>query len=222
MKVGLVSDIHGNLPALEAVLNDIPGDVEQLVCLGDIVGYGPWPSACVELVQEHCGTVLQGNHDREFVDPEGYTDNEQAMAGLRYTNEEVNGDNRDWLQDLPRRQDFNDGDVLLVHDHPEIVDRYVTPRSFSDIRPYLDDYKACFLGHTHIQHEAIIDNRLILNPGSVGQPRDGNPKAAYAVVNTETWETDLHRVDYDIRQVQRKVKEVGLPQEIGDRLAVGK
>lgn len=222
MKLGLVSDIHGNLPALEAVLSDMPDDVDEIVCLGDIVGYGPWPSECVHTIMEHCEEVVQGNHDREVRDPEGYTENEQAMAGLWYTQNELIRANLLWLHMRPRKTDFLDGDVLLVHDHPEEVDRYVTPRSFPEVRPYLDDYRACFLGHTHIQHEAVIDDRLILNPGSVGQPRDGDPRASYAVVETEDWSTELCRVEYDVGKVQKKVVEVGLPSEIGERLESGR
>jgi len=222
MKNALVSDIHGNLPAFEAVLDDVPDDVDQVVCLGDIVGYGPWPLECVRRVWQHCDVILQGNHDREFVDPEGYTDNRQAMKGLYYAQEKVKGRYREWLQNLPRKQDFLEGEVLLVHDHPEEVDRYVMPRAFPEVRPYLDDYEACFLGHTHIQHEAVIDDRLILNPGSVGQPRDGDSRAAYAVVDTDSWETELCRVEYNIAKVQRTVEEVGLPSEIGDRLETGR
>ncbi|WP_436928712.1 metallophosphoesterase family protein [Halosimplex halobium] len=222
MNLGLISDIHGNRPALEAVLADGADDVDEFVCLGDIVGYGPWPSECVHLIQQHCETVIRGNHDREALDPEGYTDNEMAMAGLRYAEAELITANLEWLQSRPRKTDLLDGDALLVHDHPEQVDRYVMPRGFPEVRPYLDDYEACFLGHTHLQHEAVIDDRLILNPGSVGQPRDGDSRAAYAVVDTDTWETDLRRVEYDIETVQRKVAEEGLPPEIGERLAGGR
>jgi putative phosphoesterase len=221
MKVGVVSDIHGNLPAFEAVIDDMPEDVDEMVCLGDIVGYGPFPLDCVRRTWQYCRPVVQGNHDREFVNPEGYTDNEMALEGLRYSKQQVKGSYREWLQDLPRRTDFLDGDVLLVHSHPEEVDRYVTPRSFPEVRPFLDDYRACFLGHTHIQHEAVIDDRLILNPGSVGQPRDGDSRAAYAVVDTDGWSVDLRRVEYDVEEVQRKVESVGLPGELGERLESG-
>ncbi|MCY4730481.1 metallophosphatase family protein [Natronomonas gomsonensis] len=221
MKLGVISDIHGNLPALEAVLRDIPEDVDDIVCLGDVVGYGPWPLECLRKVWQHCDVVVQGNHDREFVDPEGYTDNGQAMEGLRYAKKEVKGSYREWLQNLPEKTSYNE-DIFLVHSHPEKIDYYVVPRDFPKIRAFLDDYKACFLGHTHIQHKAVIDDRLILNPGSVGQPRDGDPRAAYAVVETEDWSAELRRVEYDIGKVQDMVEEQGLPSEIGTRLESGR
>ncbi len=176
----------------------------------------------MELIQEHCSIVIQGNHDREALDPEGYTENDHAMAGLRYAQEELIKANLVWLRSRPRKTEFRDGEILLVHDHPEYIDRYVTPRQFPKIRSYLDEYAACFLGHTHIQHEAMIDGRLILNPGSVGQPRDGDSRAAYVVVDTNSWESELHRVTYDIGKVQEKVAEVNLPSEVAERLESGR
>jgi putative phosphoesterase len=222
MKLAVISDVHGNLTALEAVLEDVPEDVDETICLGDVVGYGPKPLECVRKVWQHCDVVLQGNHDREFVDPEGYTGNRQAMAGLRFTQEKVKGEYREWLQNLPRRTDYLDGDILLAHDHPEEVDRYVTLQDFPEIRPYLDDYKACFLGHTHDQGEKIVDDRLVLNPGSVGQPRDRDFRAGYAVVDTSDWTTDLHRVRYNIDEVREQVARAGLPKETAERLSYGR
>ena len=221
MKIALLSDVHGNLPALETVIADIPSDVDTVICLGDIVGYGPYPLECARIVFQHCDLVLQGNHDRELPAPGASGFNDQAIAGLHYANEQLDDRYREWLQKLPRKTTFAD-EILLVHDHPEKVDRYVLPSKFPRVRPYLDQYRACFLGHTHIQHEAVIDDHLILNPGSVGQPRDGDNRAAYAVVETEDWETDLRRVEYNIQKVQARVDEVGLRSEIGEQLANGK
>jgi diadenosine tetraphosphatase ApaH/serine/threonine PP2A family protein phosphatase len=119
--------------------------------------------------------------------------------------------------------DVSGGDLLVVHDHPEHVDRYVRPPDFSRMRPYLDEYDGLALGHTHVQHQATVDGRLVLNPGSVGQPRDGDPRAAYAVVDTDTEPptATLHRVEYDVERVQAAVRAAGLPERTADRLARG-
>jgi putative phosphoesterase len=223
MRVGLISDIHANLPALEAVLEDMP-PVEDVVCVGDVVGYNAWPAACVERVRSVASVTVQGNHDRNVETPERYAHNEMAHAGLEHARSEADDDQRAWLSALPFRVDFADGDYPLVHSHPDEEHRgsYVRPRQFPEMRPYLDDYDGIVLGHTHVQHEATIDDRLIVNPGSVGQPRDDDPRAAYAVLDTETDAVELCRVEYDIERAQEFAKRVGLPERTAERLAEGR
>lgn len=222
MDIGLISDIHGNLPALQSVLADMP-EVDKVICAGDIVGYNPWPAECLDLVQETCSLIVQGNHDRTVDTPGEYAHNEQAKAGLEHAKRELKEEQREWLLGLPKRTEFVDGRYRLVHSHPD-PDRlgtYVFPRDFPRMRPYLDDHDGIVLGHTHIQHKAVIDDRVIVNPGSVGQPRDGDSTAAYAVLNTDTDEVDLRRVEYDINTVISRVEVAGLPREIGTRLLDG-
>lgn len=218
MRLGLISDVHANLPALEAVLSDMPESVDEVVCLGDVVGYNPYPVECLELVQEECDYVLQGNHDREISNPEVYRRNRQAYEGLKLAREELSDEDVQYLLELPEQTEIGDTGFLGVHSHPENVDEYVMPKDFPTVRPYLDDYDGVFLGHTHVQHEAVIDDRLILNPGSVGQSRDGNPQAGYAVVDTESLETDLRRTSYDIWKVVKEIERTGLPEATGERL----
>ncbi len=220
MRIGLVSDIHANLPALEAVLDDMP-DVDSVVCVGDIVGYNPWPRACLERIRELASVTVQGNHDRTVETPHRYAANRMAEAGLEHAKRELSEGQREWLAALPERATFADGRYLLVHSHPERIDAYVYPRQFSNLRPYLDEYDGVVLGHTHIQHEARVDGRLVLNPGSVGQPRDGDPRAAYAVLDTATDEVDRRRVSYDIDRVNEEIEAVGLPERVGERLYDG-
>ena len=110
----------------------------------------------------------------------------------------------------------------MVHSHPERLGKYVYPREFADLRPYVDEYDGIVIGHTHIQHEVRVDDRVILNPGSVGQPRDDDPRAAYAVLDTETGETDLRRVEYDIEYVADEIAASGLPKGTAERLFEGK
>jgi putative phosphoesterase len=223
MRLGVISDIHANLVALEAVLDDMP-PVDRLVCAGDVIGYNPWPAECVDLVRERCSATVEGNHDRNADTPNRYSMNKMAHEGLKLASEELNEGQLEWLRSLPRTAELADDRVLMVHDHPEHVDQYVRPHSFPKMRPYLDEHDACILGHTHEQHEATVDGRLILNPGSVGQPRDGDPRAAYAVVDTapDPMAAHLHRVEYDIAAVQAACREAGLPSRTGERLAQGR
>ena len=223
MKLGVISDVHANRVALGAVLDDMP-EVDEMVCVGDVVGYNPWPEECVEAVRELCSSVVRGNHDRNVDTPARYQANRMAHAGLELASEQLSAEQKEWVRSLPRSVEVADGRILVVHDHPEHVDRYVRPPDFTRMRPYLDEYDALLLGHTHVQHEATVDGRLVLNPGSVGQPRDGDPRAAYAVVETdgETPTAALHRVEYDVERVQAAIREAGLPERTADRLAEGR
>jgi putative phosphoesterase len=223
VKLGVISDIHANRVALQAVLTDMP-EVDELICVGDVVGYNSWPAECVERVRETCSAVVRGNHDRTVDSPARYRANEMAHTGLELASERLDREQMTWLRELPRAVSVANERVLVVHDHPAHVDRYVRPGDFSGIPPYLDEHDACLLGHTHLQHEATIEGKLVLNPGSVGQPRDGDPRAAYAVVDTvpEPPEATLHRAEYDVERVQAAIREAGLPQRTAERLAEGR
>jgi len=222
MRVGLISDVHGNLPALEAVLDDMP-PVDDVVCAGDVVGYNPWPRECLKRVRAVSSLVVQGNHDRNVETPRRYAGNEMAHAGLELAQEELSDKQREWLADRPERAEFAGGAYRLVHSHPDParLGSYVRPAQFPKMRSYLDDHAGLVLGHTHIQHEATIDGRLIVNPGSVGQPRDRDGRAAYAVLDTDTDNVELRRVEYDVDRVITRVEERGLPTTTGTRLLDG-
>lgn len=223
MKVGLIADIHANLPALEAVFDDMP-PVDDVVCAGDVVGYNPWPAACVDRVRETASTTVQGNHDATVETPERYRANRMAAAGLEHARAELSEPQLAWLRTLPRTARFGDGRFLLVHSHPspERDGAYVYPESFPTLERYLDDAAGVVLGHTHVQAaEWIGDDRLVVNPGSVGQPRDGDPDAAYAVLDTDAERVDLRRVEYDRDRVRNAVEEAGLPSRTAERLYEG-
>ena len=222
MRVGLISDIHANLPALEAVLDDMP-PVDDIICAGDVVGYNPWPRECLERVRAVSSLVVQGNHDRNVETPHRYEHNEMAHAGLELAQKELTDEQREWLAELPLRMEFAEDVYRLVHSHPDPnrLGSYVRPAQFPKMRPYLDEYDGIILGHTHVQHKATIDDRLIVNPGSVGQPRDGDERAAYAVLDTAADEVELRRVEYDINRVITRVEECELPTQTGTRLLDG-
>ncbi|QZA89474.1 metallophosphatase family protein [Salinarchaeum sp. IM2453] len=218
MRVGVVSDIHSNKPALDAVLADMP-DVELLVNAGDIVGYNPWPAECVERVRDSQIPSVQGNHDRAVAQQTGFRFNRMAGAGVEHAQSELSKEQREWLQTLPQTRTAVDGRVKIVHGHPDDPDRYTYPENFSE--KLLSDEEVLVMGHTHIQHAETYSSGVVVNPGSVGQPRDGNPKAAYAVVNLKTWDVELRRVKYDIEAVVDAVEKASLPRRIGSRLRRG-
>lgn len=212
MKIGLISDVHANYVALQAVLEDMD-DVDALVCAGDIVGYGPSPRACLSEIRERDIPTVIGNHDRAVAKGEGYEE------GDRYAVRTHDSEELDWLGDLPRSRLLFEDQLKLVHDHPEQQDRYVFPGNFEP--ELLGEETVLVLGHTHVQHVETFDEGVICNPGSVGQPRDGNPDAAYATLTLPDASIELHRVPYDIGRVQTQIKNLGLSDRAARRLAEG-
>jgi len=218
MQVGLISDIHGNRVALDSVAEDMP-DVDALVCAGDVVGYNPWHGECVEWVRDRGVPTVMGNHDRAVAGGGGFGFNSMAGAGVRHARETLSEGQIAWLADLPDRRRALDGRVALVHGHPDDPDRYTYPEEF---RPaLLGEEDVLVLGHTHVQGHAIYDEGIVVNPGSVGQPRDGDPRAAYAVLDLDAMTVDERRVAYDVDRVAEAVAEAGLPGRIGTRLREG-
>jgi putative phosphoesterase len=223
MRLGVVSDIHSNLVALEAVLADLP-DVDRLVCAGDVVGYNPWPAECVDEVRNRDVPTVMGNHDRMVATGRNFRGNGMAQAGVEHATEALNDVQMAWVETLPRERTLADGRVKLVHDHPEVQDKYTYPEEFG---PHLlgrngSDEDVLILGHTHVQHHETYDDGVVLNPGSVGQPRDRDPRAAYAVVDLDDLTVTEHRVEYDVDAVQQAVREAGLPPGTADRLTDGR
>jgi len=245
MRLGVVADVHANWPALEAVLADLP-PVDALVCAGDIVGYGPQPAACVAALREWEGPLLavQGNHDRAVAAGADLGDG-MAAAGVRHARAELDADALAWLGDLPAVRTALDGHLRVAHGHPADPDRYVYPSLFDD--SLLDGERVLVLGHTHVQASEVFERptwagterRVVLNPGSVGQPRDRDPDAAYATVRLDDDSgsdatadvterppgsgpaVTLHRVSYDVERTVRAVHEAGLPSSAGERLRKG-
>ncbi|WP_247730432.1 metallophosphoesterase family protein [Halovivax limisalsi] len=218
MNVGLIADIHANRVALDAVLEDMPA-VDALVCAGDVVGYNPWPGDCVNALRERDVPTVMGNHDRAVVSGTGFRFNDMACAGVEHAVAALDEDQRAWLESLPDERRLFDDRVRVVHGHPADPDRYTYPGDFS---PRLLDDEACLvLGHTHVQHAESYAEGIVVNPGSVGQPRDGDPRAAYATLDLDAMTADTHRVAYDIEAVQRAVRDTGLPDRTATRLERG-
>jgi putative phosphoesterase len=218
MRVAVLSDVHGNAVALEAVLEDMPR-VDGVLCTGDVVGYGPSPAACVRLLRREGATCVLGNHDRAVVRDTAFRFNDMAQAGVAYARDALGDGEIEWLAGLPSERLAAGGRVKLVHGHPDDPDHYTRRSEFSPA--LLEDEDVLVMGHTHVQHHAVYDDGVVMNPGSVGQPRDGDPRAAYAILDLQALSVDERRVEYDVDAVQDAIADTDLPGRIGSRLERG-
>jgi diadenosine tetraphosphatase ApaH/serine/threonine PP2A family protein phosphatase len=241
MRILVISDIHANLSALEAVLEDA-GEFEAAWCLGDLVGYGPDPNECIQRVRSLPNLVcLLGNHDAAAL---GQIDlmsfNPEARQAVQWTQELLTPANLEYLRNLPERHVAEP--VTLVHGSPRqpiweyLLDARTATKNFAHF-----DTDYCFVGHSHLpviyhlteeyplarlyvpdpQSHIELEPRAILNPGSVGQPRDHNPDAAYAIFDSEALTWSYRRVAYDIAGVQQRMKDHDLPVRHIERLSAG-
>jgi len=249
----IVSDIHGNLEAFSRVLEDIASQsVDAIICLGDVLGYGPNPIECLDLVMRRCQLTILGNHDQAAVfDPDGF--NPMALRAIYWTRDQLDNTELSRQADINRRWDFlterprsaHDGDYLFVHGSPrDPTNEYVFPETAFD-KTKIDSLfarvgKYCFQGHTHMpgvftteydfvepadcQHEYPLENqKLMINVGSVGQPRDDDPRACYAIVDDSRGRLEFRRVAYDLDQTIKKIYAVPqLDNQLGDRLRSGR
>ncbi len=244
MLYAVISDIHSNLEALTASLNEIDRiKADKIVCLGDIVGYNPNPNECVELMRERNIQCVMGNHDSRVAGLEDASDfNLLAARSIEWTQSVITPENRDFLTALPRSR-FIDGRFLAVHGWVNDTDRYIfgardAVKNFDLLRELKKPARLCFFGHTHV-HAAYMEEdgeahlvdgasvklvkgkRYIVNPGAIGQPRDRDPRASFAVYDHGAGEVSFHRVDYDIQQTAAKILASGLPERLAERLKLG-
>jgi len=252
VKRAIISDIHANFEALTAVMGRI-GDLnlDEVICLGDIIGYGPDPVQCLDTVMDNCQLTILGNHDQAAIfDPEGF--NPVAMKAIFWTREQLEKDHGDlamidrrwdFLGDLPRRHD--EGEFLFVHGSPrDATNEYVFPETIYEkelLKLLMSRFeKLCFQGHTHIpgvftesgsfiapeerDHFFRLDQeKCMINVGSVGQPRDGNPRSCFVVLDTDEKTVEYHRVEYDTETTRQKIYDVpDLDNMLGDRLLTGR
>lgn len=230
MKIAIISDIHSNLEALQGVLKDIERwKVDKTLCCGDIIGYGANPNEVVEIVKEKHIPCVLGNHDFSAVRLESLEKfNPYAQKALRWTHDHTKDENLGFLSQLPRmyKDKFDNAKVVLIHGSPidELFD-YVYPITSDEVlKSFLQKAKAdiLILGHTHIPFIRRIGVDLVINPGSVGQPRDGVLTASYTLIDTEVRSAGIYRVNYDIDSAARKIVEAGLPRYLADRLFQGR
>ena len=235
----IVSDIHANREALDAVVDDARGEYERIVCLGDLAGYGADPNYVVEWARVNVAAIVRGNHDKLCAGLESfYSYRPQARAAAEWTVNALTLENRDYLERLPRGPLPYEG-FDLVHGSPIDEDEYLV--SAADVAANRDQIDAplSFFGHTHLQGGFLIarqgvkpidarrvleierDYRYLVNPGSAGQPRDGNPHAAYAIYRPEERIVEFRRVAYDVARAAEKIRAAGLPDSLATRLSSG-
>ena len=241
-KVLVISDVHANLIALEAVLTDA-GKVNEVWCLGDVVGYGPQPNECIERIRQLPKlTCMMGNHDFAAVNEESLDIfNTEARKALIWQRKMLSQESKEFLSGMSTEAVVR-GDVTLVHGSPrDPIWEYVMYPITVRFNMGCFSTSWCFVGHSHFQvifqyHEendevtievprpaeqVVLKPRAILNPGSVGQPRDRDPRAAYALYDPKTNIWEPRRVEYDIQSVQKMILDVGLPSRHAERLAGG-
>lgn len=242
MRILIISDIHANLTAFETVLDDARGDWDYVWCLGDVVGYGPDPNECVSLLRTLPHLCLAGNHDWAALNRlDIRTFNPDARKAVDWTRATLTPDNTSWLEALPTT--FVIGQYTLAHGSPrEPVWEYILEPLIAALNFPHFETQYCLVGHTHqpiiyeLQNaqgdtEAIAPSyrlqrqlnghRQIINPGSVGQPRDANPDAAYAILDDEANVFEHRRVRYDIGAVQKRMRQYDLPERLIVRLEHG-
>lgn len=237
MRIAVIADIHANLPALKAVLNDMAKrNIEGVVHLGDLVGHGPHPDQVVALVRAQGITGVTGNYDLAVLEPETLPAAEKllkkpltpwAVKTLQWTRDNTSEETKEYLKTLPAMLWIEEGDrkILLVHGSPEAPNEYLTPVTPDErLKELLDRSGAdiIFAGHTHLPMAREIGDRLIINPGSVGKPKDGDPRAAYLIIDTENgFVAERIRVTFDVESVAQDCVISGLPEEQAEGLRKG-
>ena len=240
MRYAVLSDIHANLEALEAVLADAAPRTDALLCLGDLVGYGADPVACIEIVGARAQTLVCGNHEQAvagLIDLDWF--NGHARAAAEWTRARLDDDHRAYLASLPLVAQV--GDATLVHASPDRPDEWEYLLTAQDGFDAFSAFttRLCFVGHSHLagawslgssgpEHRAgAVDiqlergRRYLVNVGSVGQPRDRDPRASYAIWDVERGTIATRRVVYDIARARDKILRGGLPRFLADRLGWG-
>lgn len=226
-KLALIADIHGNLEAFGAVLDDMP-EVEKILCAGDFVGYGPEPNEVLEIARSKEIISVRGNHDHAVIS-EKYGDlNELARKSAKWTRQNLKSKNLDFLKDLPKKITLEEEgyEIFIAHGTPrKPLKEYIYPGSSNRALVNITrgtNSNIIILGHTHVPLEETIQNKYIINPGSVGQPRDKNPDASYMILSLGKEKKVLRkRISYNIDKTERKIKNSGLPEKFATRLHFG-
>lgn len=232
MRIAVLSDIHANLEALSEALKLAEKEgADSIICLGDVVGYGPDPAACIELVRSTCEACVLGNHDESVAFDRGldFLPND-AQKVIRIHQSTLSEDHLEWLRALPLRYDAYD--ATFVHASPDAPEKWYRLESFHSIQAQFAffDQPICFVGHSH--KPAVASNKIgvlrvrrghryLVDVGSVGQPRDGDSRLAFGLFDSEDFSYELIREHYDVERTATRIMDVGIPAELARRLTNG-
>ena len=220
--IAIISDIHGNLPAFKEVIEDMP-DVELIICAGDLVGYNPYPNEVIQEVKMRKIVCIRGNHDRAVIYDDYSYMNEYAAIAAMWTRRNLSRENLEFLLSLKDSLtfDFHGKRISIHHGAPFDEDFYVYPEDAGEDLLQYDNPDILILGHTHIPFVKNFGGSFIVNPGAVGQPRDGDPRASYILADIDKLKFTIRRVKYNIDEVVEKIREENLPIFLGQRLYYG-
>ena len=240
MRCAVLGDIHGNFHALEAVLDAIKDEgVDSIVCVGDVVGYAANPAECIQAVKEHVQCSVAGNHDFGAVGKMNLDYfNPDARNAVEWAGQQLTQEDRDYLAALPLTQELDEFE--LVHSSPNTPEEFLYVQSLYDATEAFRKMQGnlAFVGHSHVpvvfvsceppdffllaEFELPADMKVIVNVGSVGQPRDDNPLAGYALFDSDGRTVAIRRVEYDVETAKQKILDAGLPEVLAVRLVLGR
>ena len=225
MKLAIVADIHSNLHALKAVMREIErADIDQVVCAGDIVGYGANPNECCQIVRDAAAHAVLGNHEISALTKDTTGMNPHAAAASRWTASALEEGSRKFLRSLEIESRFEADDTRVAMFHGSVGNAidYVFEDEINEDLVRNSGSDLLILGHTHVPYVKDFGSMMAINPGSVGQPRDGDSRASFAVLDTDRRSCLVRRVNYDIDGAARAILTAGLPRFLADRLKSGR
>jgi putative phosphoesterase len=236
MRIAVIADIHSNIFSLNEVLLDIDNrNIDLIVCMGDLVGYATYPNEVIDTIRENKILTIKGNYDEavgeelmicgcDYPDP---TDAQNAGLSLNWTIDETREDNKEFLKGLLKevKMSFEGKTILFVHGSPRMINEYLKEDS-KEAEEVMADFEADILvcGHTHKPYCKMYGDKMLVNAGSAGKPKTGNPKANYVVIDlkSENTNVEIHEVEYDFEQTAKAIEENGLPQAFADIIRTGK
>jgi putative phosphoesterase len=236
MRIAIIADVHSNIFSLNEVLLDIDNrNIDLTLCMGDLVGYATFPNEVIDTIRENKILTIKGNYDEavgeelmvcgcDYPDPK---DAENAGLSLNWTIDETRDDNKEFLRGLPKevKMSFEGKTILFVHGSPRKINEYLKENS-QEAKEVMADLEADILvcGHTHKPYYKMYGNKMLVNAGSAGKPKTGNPMANYVVIDLKGEEAniEIYEVEYDFEQTAKAIEEKGLPQEFAEIIRTGK